>query len=548
MGLFDGSGDNGMGLMGMYANPQMAGLLGMSQGLLSAAGPSRIPVSMGQAMGAGLGGLQQGYGNALQNQRTMAALGALQDNGMGNGGQPAGPTAQSLPPVSGGANVAGLSGPSAGMGGFAPPTPVSMNSASAQPQSPFEASFGMTPQQMYRKGNAYAMLGLPNGTKMMELAAQYNPALAMGMPTDSMKTAAGAYGYGTPEYTSALQNEVRKNGALAIRPGGGALIGNQFVMTPGQAPAGYMNVQDPTSQSGWATVPVQGGTQAVKSSAAAGSIGKSYGNVTSGFDENGQPTFVNTGALADQTSGGTAPFGGSNGRYPGANQGGGAAPAGNVRPALSPAESEAQKTMGDKSASQYAAEQQSAGGYGTRMFNLNKALVGLQNSDTGPGSDTVNTAKSFLLAHGPQALQSLGIVDPNKIQSYDEANKYLIQYAMNQAGALGEGTDSKLATTLSGNANTHISNLAAQDVVKANMALERMNQASVNSFAATGQSPAKYSTWKSQFASRVDPRVFAWDMMDKDKQQTMYNSMNDAQRNQFRSQYNWATQNGFLGQ
>ncbi|MEB2501395.1 hypothetical protein SB396_32200, partial [Burkholderia cenocepacia] len=60
------------------------------------------------------------------------------------------------------------------------------------------------------------------------------------------------------------------------------------------------------------------------------------------------------------------------------------------------------------------------------------------------------------------------------------------------------------------------------------------------------QSPAQVSGWKAQFASRVDPRVFAYDMLDESKQRAMYNSMNDAQRKQFTQQYNWATYNEVL--
>lgn len=534
----------GGGLMGMFTNPQTAGLLGMAQGLLAASAPSRLPVTNGMALGSGMQGLQQGYGNALQMQRQMIGMQAL--NSMLGGGAPGQslPQAQPMPPVTGPANVAGLSGPSAGMGSFAPPTPISQ--APASPSGP--GIYGKTPQQLFQQGMMMNVAGIPGGGDLMKIAVEHDPTLAMQMPTDVQRNAAAAYGFGTPEYLNALQGTVRKEGIVPLRPGAGYIDNGVLKSTPGAAPAGFMNVPDSNSPTGWSVAALPGGTGAVKDSAAASSIGKAYGGTTTGFDDSGNPVFVNSGALADKTAGnGGGLFGGSNGRF-GAGGAGGVSNATGVRPSLGPAEQAAQSAMGQKSADQYAAELQSAGGFGTRMFNLQKAFTGLQNADTGPGSDTVNTARSFLMAHGPQALQSLGIVDPNKIQSYDEANKYLTQYAMNQAGALGEGTDAKLATTLSGNANTHISNLAAQDVVKANMALERMNQAAVNSFQQTGLSPSKYSAWKAQFASRVDPRVFAWDTLDADKKQAAYKSMNDAQRKQFTAQYNWALQNGFIGQ
>jgi hypothetical protein len=544
MGLFDGTTDPNGGLMGMFANPQTAGLLGMAQGLLQASGPSRIPVSMGQALGNGLGQMQQGVGNAFQTQQQLLRMRAMQ--GLMGGAQPqqsaqADPTLAQGSPVYGTANIAPMSGLSAGLGGAAP----QMQAPQASPASSGASIYGRSPQDLFQQGMLMNMAGIQGGGDMMRIAVEKDPALAMQMPTDIQRNAAAAYGQGTPEYMTALRGAVDKEGVVPLRPGAGYFRNGQLQSTPGPAPAGFMNVPDQNSPTGWSVAALPGGGAAVKQSAAAASIGKAYGNTTTGFDAEGNPTFINAGALADQTANGGGLFGGSNGRFPGSQAGG---QSGGVRPSLGPAEASAQATMGQKSATQYAAEQQAAGGFGTRMFNLNKALTGLQNADTGPGSDTVNTAKSFLLAHGPGFLQSVGVVDPNKIQSYDEANKYLIQYAMNQAGALGEGTDSKLATTLSGNANTHISNLAAQDVVRANMALERMNQAAVNAFSQTGLSPDKFSTWKSQFASRINPSVFAWDTMDTSKKQAAYKSMNDAQRQQFTTQYNWALQNGFIGQ
>src|ERR1044072_7593807 len=155
MGLFDGVGDASGGLMGMYANPQIAGLLGMSQGLLSASGPSRIPVSMGQALGAGMGGMQQNAGNALQMQMQMAKMQAMMNPfGPPSGGQgaPSQPQQPQQPnpamaqgaPVSGAANVGPMSGLSAGMGGLMQPQPQAQpQGAGASTQTdPFSAMFG----------------------------------------------------------------------------------------------------------------------------------------------------------------------------------------------------------------------------------------------------------------------------------------------------------------------------------------------------------------------------------------------------------------------
>ena len=59
------------GLLSLFQNPEQAGMLGISTGLLNAGGPSRIPVSFGQAMGSSL--LQ---GNELQQAARKANLSA----------------------------------------------------------------------------------------------------------------------------------------------------------------------------------------------------------------------------------------------------------------------------------------------------------------------------------------------------------------------------------------------------------------------------------------------------------------------------------------
>lgn len=317
---------------------------------------------------------------------------------------------------------------------------------------------------------------------------------------------------------------------------------------PAGAPEGYQNIQGPDGQ--WQTVPVQGGAGAVQGNAAANAIGKAYGQVMPAVDESGAPVYANQGVLAAGTAGGGQPgapaggFGANGGRFAAPSAAG--APGG-VRPALSAADQAANTAAGTGAGKQYVADSSAANGYASRMFTLNKALTGLQGADTGPGGNSVQGMRSFLLAQAPQSIQQyLPGVDPNKISSYDEANKYLTQYAIGKAGALGEGTDSKLATTLSGNASTSISNLAAQDVVKANMGLERMGQAQVMEFNKTGLPPSKYQTWSAQWNKQIDPRAFVWDSMDASKRAAAAKTMSPQQRQAFTQQYNWALQNKFI--
>lgn len=54
------------------------GLLGMSAGMLAASGPSRMPVSITQAIGQGMAGGLQGYGQGIQLQRQQQQMGLLE--------------------------------------------------------------------------------------------------------------------------------------------------------------------------------------------------------------------------------------------------------------------------------------------------------------------------------------------------------------------------------------------------------------------------------------------------------------------------------------
>jgi hypothetical protein len=329
MGLFDGVGDASGGLMGMYANPQIAGLLGMSQGLLSASGPSRIPVSMGQALGAGMGGMQQNAGNALQMQMQMAKMQAMMNPfGPPSGGQgaPSQPQQPQQPnpamaqgaPVSGAANVGPMSGLSAGMGGLMQPQPQAQpqGAGASTPTDPFSAMFGgHTPQEVMIAGARAAALGNPAGTKMMEMAAQYDPELARQMPTDMQRNAAAAYGYGSPEYTDAIRGQVSKEGIVPLRPGAGYIDNGVLKSTPGPAPAGYMN--QPNGNGTWSIVPVSGGTQSVTASESAKALGQAQNQNQQVWDptaNNGQGGFTfqtraNVNAAANGDSNGAIPVG-----------------------------------------------------------------------------------------------------------------------------------------------------------------------------------------------------------------------------------------------
>lgn len=225
MGLFDGTGDNG-GLMGMYANPQMAGLLGMSQGLLAASGPSRMPVSMGQAMGQGVAGMQQGAGNALQMQRQLMQMRAMQ--GLMGDANPSTqqPSAPQGAPVTGGANSGPMSGLSAGMGGYAP-------TAAQQPAQPASGGiYGRSPQQLFQQGMLMNMAGIQGGGDLMRIAVEHDPTLAAQMPTDLTKM--GVQGGMTPQQIQAANaaGVGKANYIAPVNARPGAILRDPLTMQP----------------------------------------------------------------------------------------------------------------------------------------------------------------------------------------------------------------------------------------------------------------------------------------------------------------------------
>jgi hypothetical protein len=281
MALFDGGGDGG--LMGMYANPQMAGLLGMSQGLLSAAGPSRIPVSMGQALGAGMQGMQQNAGNAYGLQKQLLQMQAMQGLMGGPVAQPSGAQGS---PVMGAANTGPMSGLSAGMGSMAP---------TAAPQAAPQAAgsiYGKSPQQLFQQGMLMNMAGMQGGGDLMRIAVEHDPSLAAQMPTDITKM--GVQGGMSPDQIQAANaagvNKANYIAPVNARPG--AILRDPLTMQPmafnPQIPTGGTPTFD-ASGNVIGIRPIAGAADITSQMAAAKTAGEGSALPYAGVDAQGNP-------------------------------------------------------------------------------------------------------------------------------------------------------------------------------------------------------------------------------------------------------------------
>lgn len=255
---------------------------------LSQLGQAYLGAKMGQQTSQGLNGL---------GQQQWAALSQM----MG-GAQPpqGGAPMQSPQPQPGAADASGvgsnaIAGTDGGNGnnGAVDPSQAQSNMPTFQmpnagpPAAPAQPAAPAAPAQSSAAAPNMNPLGLPPAmAAMMYLNAPdkfFEAQAGAYKPTDMslMLKQAGidpSSGLGR----SILQQSINKANYIAptsIRPGGGVLDPNtgQITTTPSPAPEGYQNVQ--LANGSWATVPVQGGTQAVAATSQAKASGPASYNL-----------------------------------------------------------------------------------------------------------------------------------------------------------------------------------------------------------------------------------------------------------------------------
>ncbi len=220
-----------------------------------------------------------------------------------------------------------------------------------------------------------------------------------------------------------------------------------------------------------------------------------------------------------------------------------AAQGGSVVTGASPGALEANKVIGTQSGQQLATDRAQEANFQadvTPLVNARDALIRLGPQGSGPGTEQINEIKSFAQSMG---LGSLAGIDPQKIKDFDEAKKYLVQYA-SQFGS--PNTNDKLAAAFAGNPNMNISNSAAVDVLKTALSLRRLQNAKVQAFDASGEQPSTYGQWATKFNASQDPVAYGFDMMSPEQRKKYVSGLSPAERQKFVGSLQTATQLGLV--
>lgn len=202
-------------------------------------------------------------------------------------------------------------------------------------------------------------------------------------------------------------------------------------------------------------------------------------------------------------------------------------------------EIEAQSQAAQASSQQFSQDNARERTYQQDVIPLQKALPALEalgTTGTGPGTEQLQEIRSFLT--------SMGVIAPtDELKNYDEARKYLVQYAR---GAGDTGTNDKLAAAFAGNPSLGISNAAALDVVKTALSLRRMQNAQVRAFASTGQSPSTYGKWSTQWNADNDPVAYGFDLMKGPERAKYFKGLSADEKQKFLKSLQTATDLGIV--
>lgn len=220
-----------------------------------------------------------------------------------------------------------------------------------------------------------------------------------------------------------------------------------------------------------------------------------------------------------------------------------ALPPGKIVTALPPGQAEAANVAGGASGGALGDARNRSLNYQQEVNPLEQAIPALEKlgtKGTGPGTESLNHLKSFVLSNVPGA-DFKGMKD--EVATYDKAKKYLTDF-VNQNG--NSGTNDKLAAAFAGNPSVNISNAAAVDVAKTALALRRFKQAQLSAFESSGKPDADFAKEAGKFAREHDPRAYGFDMMSPTERKKVIESLPKGKRELFMMDVQDAVTNGIL--
>lgn len=174
-----------------------------------------------------------------------------------------------------------------------------------------------------------------------------------------------------------------------------------------------------------------------------------------------------------------------------------------------------------QSTDQYNADRTTAAQWQQRVTPLEKLNDLLEtNVVTGKGSDVVSDLSKVAATFG---IPVSGASDQASIVSQIE--KYAAQIARS-SGAAPNSAD-QLAASISSTPNASMDKLAARDVTKVLLGLERFQQGKFLAAQAMGVTPQQYADFAVQWGATQDPRAFAFDLMTPEARKTLVDGMSD---------------------
>jgi hypothetical protein len=213
----------------------------------------------------------------------------------------------------------------------------------------------------------------------------------------------------------------------------------------------------------------------------------------------------------------------------------------------------AEEVQGYKtSAEKLSGDRLAAANFQSTQFPYVQALQNYgEGTKTGPTSDFWNQVAGTIRTPLAKIGINIGSLDDNT-QRQDALGKWLAN--IQSGNPMSAKSDAELAQVLKGSASTHINETTGADMVKAGLALQRMNVAATREWdQMSPQQQAQYGTYLrflGNYNSTVDPRAFSVDTLNPAQKQRLaaqIKSGSEADAQRFESSLALARRNGMVG-